>query len=67
MPNLDPIVALMRPRFVTSHAGGTSKLSPLGTLTVSLSSPNPLPYLTVVPLQTLQRYDGEVREGIGRG
>jgi hypothetical protein len=32
-----------------------------------LTPPYPLPYLTVVPLQGLQRYYGEVREGIGRG
>jgi hypothetical protein len=35
-------------------------------LLLFVTSPSPLPILTVVPLIRYQRYDGEYREGMGR-
>ena len=51
--------------------GQTVVNSPLGTVRFhryrTVAPPSPLPTLTVVPLQGLQRYYGVSREGLRRG
>ena len=51
----------------TELCGEVSAFRPPLPLGLAWGCPYPLPYLTVVPLQSLQRYYGEVRERIGRG
>jgi hypothetical protein len=66
-PGVDVCVGVAGENEHRSKHLSLQRFRPVCTPHLSGTAPYPLPYLTVVPLQTLQRYDGEVWERIRRG